>query len=505
MLGTNQNLHQMKKILLSFVMLFAMTAVMAQSVNRKMVVVEIGTGTWCTYCPGAAMGADDLLENGCFVAVVENHNGDAYANNYSNARNSYYAITGYPTAAFDGLLKVVGGNHTTSMFPQYLPKYNQRIAIPSNIDMSMAVSNTGLDYTVVVTMTKVGNLTATNMVLQFCLTQSNIMVNWQGQTHLEHVNRLMVPDQSGTPVDFTSGDVQTVTLNFSLTAGVTLEDLEFVTFVQNNTGKEILQGIKRGVIDLETGFDASQTQVVKDGVVTFSNSTFGGYIGVPETYEWIFPGANPGFSTDANPVVTYTDCGEHDVTLIVNRGGQMDTLVKTAYINVGPIINIAATPGDTVCDNASITLDATTPNAISYFWIPGNFTTPSITIDTMGIGAGLHTYTVTVGLPDCPATKSKTIFFDNCTGIADRTQGITTSVYPNPSNGTFTVEIEAAKISNAVLKVVNSLGVTVYQENNLQVNQKLVKNISLKNISSGIYFLVLQNGDDKTVQKIFVK
>ena len=39
--------------------------VMAQAVPREMVVMEIGTGTWCTYCPGAAMGADDLLENGC--------------------------------------------------------------------------------------------------------------------------------------------------------------------------------------------------------------------------------------------------------------------------------------------------------------------------------------------------------------------------------------------------------------------------------------------------------
>jgi|GEM_PF-1754998 len=44
--------------------------------NRQYVLLEIGTGTWCRYCPGAAMEVDDFVENGQQVAVVENHNGD---------------------------------------------------------------------------------------------------------------------------------------------------------------------------------------------------------------------------------------------------------------------------------------------------------------------------------------------------------------------------------------------------------------------------------------------
>lgn len=39
------------------------------AVPREMVVLEIGTGTWCPYCPGASMGAHDLLEAGYNVAV----------------------------------------------------------------------------------------------------------------------------------------------------------------------------------------------------------------------------------------------------------------------------------------------------------------------------------------------------------------------------------------------------------------------------------------------------
>lgn len=79
----------------------------AQTIDRNVVILEIGTGTWCVYCPGAAKAADQLIDEGKSVAVIENHNGDTYANNYSNARNTYYNITGFPTGFFDGMLNMV--------------------------------------------------------------------------------------------------------------------------------------------------------------------------------------------------------------------------------------------------------------------------------------------------------------------------------------------------------------------------------------------------------------
>lgn len=123
----------MKKFTLLVASLVMVTLIAQAQVQRNMVAVEIGTGTWCTYCPGAAMGADDLVANGKRVAIIENHNGDTYANNYSNARNTYYAISGYPTARFDGGNAVVGGSHTATMYPSYLPKYDLCIAVPSPI------------------------------------------------------------------------------------------------------------------------------------------------------------------------------------------------------------------------------------------------------------------------------------------------------------------------------------------------------------------------------------
>lgn len=310
----------MKKNFYVLMLLMSSLMLQAQQVERNMVVLEIATGTWCTYCPGAAMGADDLLANGCRVAVVENHNNDPFANQYSNARNNYYAVSGFPTAFFDGILSVVGGSHSSSMYPSYLPKYNQRIAAPSSYTMDMQISNQGLSYTAVITVTKVAPSTATNIKLHFFITQSHISYNWQGQNHVNFVNRKMVPDQNGTPLSFANGDVETVTLNFNLDPSWPLEDIEFVAGIQAGN-KEFLQGIKRAAIDLNVDFTASNTFVGANGLVSFTNNTTGGYIGTPETYEWSFPGGTPSTSTQQNPTVTYNECGVHDVTLTVNRGG----------------------------------------------------------------------------------------------------------------------------------------------------------------------------------------
>ena len=78
----------MKKILLAIVLFMTVTIGMAQYAARNMVVVEVATGTWCQWCPYAAMGVDDMLSNGDSVAVIENHNGDSYAYTASNARNT---------------------------------------------------------------------------------------------------------------------------------------------------------------------------------------------------------------------------------------------------------------------------------------------------------------------------------------------------------------------------------------------------------------------------------
>jgi len=236
----------MKKVFILFCSIMLTSFLFAQQVEREMVVVEIATGTWCQYCPGAAMGADDLIANGKDCAIVEYHNNDPYANTYSNARNTYYGVSGYPTAKFDGILTVVGGNHTQSMYPSYLPKYNQRKAIPSSFKLKIFGDHVGLDYNITLIAEKVAATTSTSITLHFVVTESHIAYSWQGMSEVNFVERTMVPNQLGTTVDFSSNPTQMVNLTFSLSSSWNADEIEFVSFLQDLTNKEILQGTKVG-------------------------------------------------------------------------------------------------------------------------------------------------------------------------------------------------------------------------------------------------------------------
>ena len=514
----------MKKLLFSFALLVSVLTVMSQS-QRQMVLAEDFTSTLCTYCPGCALGMDDLLLNGKLVAVVASHSNfgssDPFKNTYSLARNAMYNVQAYPTVSFDGWEQYTGGSHTTSMYTSYVPLYNNCLALTSPVDMSMVVTNSGLNYTVVVTLTKTDVISSTTNILYFFVTQSNISYNWEGQNHLEHVNRLMVPNANGTAVDFTSGDTQSVTLNFAMDASWPLADCEFIAAFQdkdagqgNQSGTasgypikkyKVYQAIKRGVIDLTVDFSASQTTIPKDGSVTFTNNTSGGYIGTNETYQWSFPGGTPDVSTDKNPTVVYSDCGTHDVMLIVNRGGQIDTVNKPLYIQVGTIVNVFAIPNDTTSGSQPITLDATTAGA-TYLWAPGGETTPSITIDPAVVGVGAHIYAVTVNTPDgCSQYIISRIFFNDNVGFAQNKTDLSTLIYPNPNQGSFTLEMNSLIPQNIDISIFNSLGMKVYSENGVSFSGKLVKPINLNNIPSGVYYVSIRNSGKNIVQKFLVK
>ncbi|MFC2102159.1 Omp28-related outer membrane protein [Bacteroidota bacterium] len=340
----------MKKILLLTVFVTSVTFVMSQGIQREMVVLEKGSGTWCVFCPGAALACEDLLEAGAPIAVVSNQNGDNYANQYSNARNSMYQITGYPTAVFDGREKYIGGSASSSIAAQYLPYVQSHMVDICPIEIEMEYAATDQDYSATITMTKLDNVTAADLRLIFFVTESHIAQNWFIMSELNHVNRLMVPDANGTVVSFASGDVQTVNLNFSLDQAWDVENCEFIICAQNADAgqsggawvKTIINGMKRGAIDLTADFEGDATSIDPGDQVNFTSEESGGYIGgVPVTYHWEFPGATPDTSNEQNPTVTYNESGTHDVTLTVNKGGQLLDVLKPGYIYVAPGVGIS--------------------------------------------------------------------------------------------------------------------------------------------------------------------
>ncbi len=220
------------------------SALSLSALPRNLVIVEIGTGTWCVYCPGAAMGAHDLETNGHAVGVIKYHSGDSYNIPASSSRISYYGITGFPTAYFDGLNPTAGGSATSSLYSNYLPKVNARLAVPSRYTISALGTMSGNQVTVHVTVAKPEADTNTGVKLHAALTQSNIPHVWFNQTHVHNVTRAMAPSASGTDINLGTGEQVTIPLTFTLQPGWQIPNMEVVLFLQNNSTKEILQGAK---------------------------------------------------------------------------------------------------------------------------------------------------------------------------------------------------------------------------------------------------------------------
>lgn len=238
----------MRKAVLSILLLCIF--MMLSAVPRQLVVVEVGTRTTCQFCPGAAMGCHDLIANGHAVAIIKNHTNDSFANTYSNARNSYYGITGVPNAYFDGVENALGGSASNSIYNRYLPKVNARLNVPSHYILSAYGTASGNQYNAFVTIAKPEADNNTNVRLHAVLTESNIPYSWFNQTTVDNVNRLMIPNLNGTNLSLATGEQTTINLQFTLNSAWNADNCEIVFFLQNHSSKEILQGAKYSLAEL---------------------------------------------------------------------------------------------------------------------------------------------------------------------------------------------------------------------------------------------------------------
>ena len=492
----------MKKFTFLFICLLSLTTVFAQ-VPRDKVIVEVGTGTWCTYCPGAAMGIDDLIEEGWPVAAIENHNDDQFDNVYSNARNSFYGVPGFPTAYFDGGSSVVGGSHTESMYPSYWPKVQQKMNIPSPVTLSVWGSHTGLTYNVTVTVTKVSEITGSNIKLHLCLTESHIIYAWQGMSEVNYVNRLMVPDQLGTTLDFSESDVLEIPLTFTLQPTWVLNQMELVAFVQTNSNKQIHNGYKVKLAfimppppPLAATF-VSDTVSCENSLVQYTDQSAGN----PTGWYWEFPGGTPDTSREQNPVIAYNTAGKYGVSLKVTRGLSSDSTSIEDYIDVYEL--------------PVVTFDALEDQCINYepieltqgFPAGGTYSGPGVSDGFFNpYTAHLGTHTLVYTYMDengCENFAEQTIVVDACTGVPEN-QGVQIMTLPNPTQGSF--KLSVMNLEDLVnVRIINSTGKTVYQKDNILVKGSYNTMIDLTGNSNGIYYINIEGEKSTYFKKIILQ
>ncbi len=273
----------------------------------------------------------------------------------------------------------------------------------------------------------------------------------------------------------------------------------------------------------------------------------------PTSWSYTLTGGTPSISTISNPTVTYATPGIYSITLITSNSTNTSTpVVKTVTISGPPSLTVTASPiciggqatvvstgansytlsngftGNNIVVSPSVTTnytlkgyngctDSTTvtvvvnplPNitafsndsimctgttvtltaggGVSYSWSTGDTTQSIVISPTVNT-----TYTITgTSAQGCSNTTTINEVVSACAGIKENEITNVSSIYPNPTNGNFTISFN--KISNNVLiEVYNNLGQLIMT----QPAKFLSNTVNIAKEASGIYQIrISQDGN----------
>ncbi|MCY7410894.1 MAG: T9SS type A sorting domain-containing protein [Chitinophagales bacterium] len=209
---------------------------------------------------------------------------------------------------------------------------------------------------------------------------------------------------------------------------------------------------------------------------------FDASLNAPTSWMWTFEGGSPSTSTTQNPIgICYNTPGAYDVTLVTTNAYGSDTLLMNNFMTVN------ATPPFPTISQTGYTL--TSSIASTYQWQQNSIDIPGATNQTYTV---LQTGFYTVIISDENGCVSSSTLYVLITGIENIFNDSEISVYPNPSNGIFTIDFGDANIKDEVLvDVINALGQKVF--NSVKTFSSSKKEIQLPNITDGVYFLQIKN------------
>lgn len=168
----------------------------------------------------------------------------------------------------------------------------------------------------------------------------------------------------------------------------------------------------------------------------------------------------------------------------------------TLYPVSSPVISL---PTDTLVSiHESIILDASSSNAVSYAWLPGNEIGSTIRVDSAGMERGSKTITlIATSQEGCSAQKSVRVHFTS------DSEPLSFSVYPNPCTDHFTIEPESGAVTLNRVELVDESGKIAWQETgNLEVINN--REFKIPSLPSAKYFLLLQNDSGKTIRPLVI-
>jgi len=174
----------------------------------------------------------------------------------------------------------------------------------------------------------------------------------------------------------------------------------------------------------------------------------------------------------------------------------------TVFVYESSTVSLAPFTAPLCLQGSFITLTGGTPIGGIYSGTgvsSGNFN-PALA----GVGTFPITYTI-VGLNGCSNSSVSNITVQDCTGINDNSTSQEVFVYPNPTNGSFSIVINSLIYTELFIKIVDVQGKEIFSSVEKDVRGSYTKQINLEDISKGMYYIILSSGSEIKTQKLIIQ
>ncbi|NCA85350.1 MAG: T9SS type A sorting domain-containing protein [Clostridia bacterium] len=280
------------------------------------------------------------------------------------------------------------------------------------------------------------------------------------------------------------------------------------------TGEELMAAYLNffGVINttLTANFLATTTELCEDLEVSFTDFSSGA---ITEWY-WEFEGGTPATSSEESPTVMYEEGGDFDVTLTITGEQGTNSITKSDYIHVMFMpVDASSIEGSTqTCQGyeETFTVDMI-EHADTYNWVltPSEAGEVTVTDNSITILISLE-YAGDANLKVCGGNNcgdggwSDAFVFtvNTCVGIFDGQSSAKATVYPNPAEGLFTIELTGNDVVR--LQVINAIGEVIYMVSDVKVVDHLTTDINLNGFAEGVYYLQIDGNTMHAFQKIVI-
>jgi hypothetical protein len=261
----------------------------------------------------------------------------------------------------------------------------------------------------------------------------------------------------------------------SLTVNNTLgyvADLSFLTnyIWQSVSGTDPIGGY--GLSDASYYYNLAETNPGDIGGLVFDKVDLTGYGSVNMTFDHAYARLNAN-ATDALNVLVSTDCGNTWTTAWTASGAALKTAPDNGSVAYSPAAN------QWVTDTVNMSAYSNMNNIIVQFQAVANGGN-GLYVDNINYHKGL------------------------ALGVQNITNLTSSSVYPNPANGTVSLSLELASTDNFDITLVNTLGQTVKNISNGQLTAgSHTMEVNISDLAAGVYNFSIKSGNN-TIAKRFV-